>query len=222
MEEQCETVELVLSNRRFLYRLIARCFAEEADQRLVETLLSQHAWQEVVLVPPAEDIGLAFTQLRSLLHDLDGNAVDRIRCQFARAFLGPGTLPSSPWESVHVTGKNLLFQPHTLSVREAYRSSGFLPARYPSVADDHIALELDFLANLAEKACESYAAENKDQYRRRLRKHRNFLDEHLLVWIDEYRNELVANDPDGFYTALSTFTSAVAKRDRAILNELLD
>lgn len=221
MNEQRDTVELALANRRFLYRLAARCFAEEADQELVDLLTSDHTLQEALLIPPADDVEEQLNRLHTLLRELGDNAVEQLRCEYARVFLGPGTLPSPPWESVHITGKNLLFQPQTLSVREAYRSAGFLPMRYPAVADDHIALEFDFLANLAESACEAFASGDEVGLRRCLEEHRSFLDDHLLVWLREYCDELAMDSPQGMYTLIATLAFALVERDRHLLNELL-
>ena len=222
MDENSDTIKLALANRQFLYQLIARCFSEEADGALVGALTSEHTLKELLLVPPIDEVKCATTKLQSLINHYGDEIVTAARTEYAHVFLGPGALPSSPWESVHITGKNLLFQPQTLNVRDSYRSAGFLPMRYPAVADDHIALELDFLANVATKARNSFDENDRAACIQSLSIHRQFLDDHLLVWIDEYRNELAQDGMSDFYAAASSLAAAIAKRDRSLLDELLD
>ncbi|MCB8816455.1 molecular chaperone TorD family protein [Desulfosporosinus shakirovi] len=74
--------------------------------------------------------------------------------EYTRLFIGPTKLPVPPWESVYVSKERLLFQESSLKVRQrqCYLNYNFLPAKYRSEADDHIALELDFMYNLSSLA----------------------------------------------------------------------
>lgn len=60
-------------------------------------------------------------------------------------FIGPRELPAPPWESSYLNEDKLLFQEETLQVRMSYLKYNFIPKNYPHEADDHIALELDFM-----------------------------------------------------------------------------
>jgi TorA maturation chaperone TorD len=93
-------------------------------------------------------------------------------------FVGPGRVEANPWESTYVSSDNTIFQKVTLEVRKAFVSQELLPAAYPNVADDHIALELDFMAALAGRADDAYRAADCQKFRTALEASRDFLDKH--------------------------------------------
>ena len=106
-------------------------------------------------------------------------------------------------------------QPSTLDVRNAYRAAGFIPALYPHVADDHIALELDFLARMAQSAFSSYAENDLMSAHRSLATSKKFMDEHLLAWIDAHAQAIIEKGASDFYSktakALASFVHADAQ-----------
>lgn len=115
-----------------------------------------------------------------------GDALERLGRDYTRLFIGPETLPLKHWESVFRKNDAVLFQESTLEVRKAYLSEEVLPSEYPHVADDHVAIELDFMAYLAHGVCDSLRACNVEAAVRQLEKSRCFLEEHLLKWIPKY------------------------------------
>ena len=119
-------------------------------------------------------------------------------------------------------------------MRAAYRAAGFKAAGYPHEADDHLATELSFMAALAEQTLA--AAEGTDdsdgsgtdgtaasveRFAVLVDVQRRFLDEHLLVWIDEYAFRLTdAAGPRSVYAAAASVAALVCRRDSDLLAEL--
>jgi TorA maturation chaperone TorD len=122
------------------------------------------------------------------------------RADYDQLFIGPGHLPAPPWESVYRTDEHLVFDWPTLEVRAAYRQMGLTVAK-PSDPDDHIGLELLFLATLAEReaAGDTGAAEAGQQ----------FLQEHLLQWAPAFCADVVAHAQTDLYRGLGLLTRAV-------------
>ena len=152
---------------------------------------------------------------------------EALKSEYTRLFIGPGKLAAPPWESVYRTKERSLFTRITLEVRSFYRSQGFIPELYPSVADDHISLEFDFLARLAAAALDAYILEAQAEpsgtdCQEALAASRDFLREHLLTWFDEYVGDLQAQQEARFYphTALiaKLFVEADAKWLEGMLN----
>ena len=218
-----ETVTLVLAHRQFLWGLVARAFAEEPDEAFAAVATGGHAVDEVTLVDDehTEPLAKAYGMMATALTVAEPDLVD-LRAAYTRLFVGPGTLACSPWETMHVTGRRTLFQPGVLAVREAYRAAGFLPARYPAVADDFIGLECDFLAKLAEAARKSFAAGDASRAAERLGQSTAFLDDHFLRWIDSLSAALDEHDPTGFYAAAAHFAATLARRDQAMIPPLAE
>lgn len=210
-----DSMELLLSNRRFLYTLLARAFASEPDGTLLGVVMDERTGDECALLDGDEGAGRRLW--RVLADEAAADEDDRLRSEYTRLFLGPEKLPAPPWESVYVNGEPLLFQESTLVVREAYRRSGYVSAGYPREADDHVAIELDFMATLAAKTCEAAAGD-----RGALEAQRAFLEEHLLAWIDSFAERLGSCDTvSGFYPSFARLAALACRRDAGVLKELL-
>lgn len=221
-----DTKELVLANRQFVWGLIARGFAEEPDAAFADIVVGEHAREEVGLVEDGTtaDLVAAFEAAAGLIAPASGRdaAIAAAREDYTRVFVGPNTLAASPWETMHTTGKRVLFHRDILSVRDAYRQAGFLPERCRQVADDSIGLECDFMAKLAADALAAFQKGAGQRCQDRLLQSLTFLTDHLLRWIDSLADAMGAHYPDTFYTALARFTALWCRRDEDLLNGLLE
>lgn len=179
-----------------------------------------------------------------------GTDAEELHRQYMCCFVGPYKLPVPLWEAATRTGEDALFQEITLNVRKAYRASGFLPAEYPHVPDDHIALELDFLRALSQQAQEdafgdaegaegtedadaagadisddaSASAEDvalEGEVREALEASLKFLEGHLNVWADTFAKRLRASQASDFYASISEAAASFAQADAAWLTKVL-
>lgn len=217
------TRELVLANRQFVWGLIARGYAEEADEAFAAILSGELARDEVGLVDDEDSVELleTFDELSACF--TGEGALAAARDQYTRVFVGPGTLLASPWETMHTTGKRMLFHRDVLDVRNAYRQAGFLPARYRAVSDDAIGLECDFMAKLADGAVWAHAEGDNAACQERLLQSLTFLTDHLGRWIDSLAEAIAEHyGPDNAYAALTRFTALWGRRDRRLLDALLE
>ena len=212
-----ETTLLVLSNRNFLYGLLARGFASEPDQTLLQIVALDHTRLEMGLIADAgtESVLAAYD---AVLESCAAADLAQLRAEYTAIFIGPGTCKAYPWESVHLSDTKALFQPELLPIRESYRAAGFLPARYPHVQDDFIGLELDFLAKLASSALQACEVGDGAAMEERLSQSLIFLDDHLLRWIESLADSIKREHGDGFYARFAQLAVLVAKRDRDVLS----
>jgi TorA maturation chaperone TorD len=141
---------------------------------------------------------------------------------FTRLFVGPNQPEASPWESYYLGGDGTLFQRITLEVRNVYRAQGLLPAAYPHVADDHIAIELDYLARLAQRAEMSWAAGDGAAVPIALAASVEFLREHLTKWAPSFASSVAASKYADFYRETATALVTFLPIDLAALAELQD
>lgn len=221
-----ETKELVLANRQFVWGMIARGFAEEPDGAFAEIVVSDHAREEVALVEDetADALVAAYDAMAAFFSSSAERdaAIAEAREAYTRIFVGPNTLAASPWETMHTTGKRVLFHRDILSVRDAYRQAGFLPERYRQVADDAIGLECDFMAKLATDALGAFQEHDAQRCQDRLLQSLTFLADHLLRWIDSLADAIEAHYAGTFYAALARFAALWCHRDEALVNALLE
>ena len=182
----------LLAVRLLGYQWFQTVLGSEPSKESLCWIASSESRQVLALFLEDEDPGInrEYLQLVDCLEMLAHYTPDEISALssvYTRLFLGPGSLPIHHWESVYRKGSPALFQQTTLEVRKAYLSEGFLPAGYPNVADDHIAIELDFMSALGRKAIVEYENGNARESQRLLESSERFLAEHLLKWADKYR-----------------------------------
>lgn len=116
--------------------------------------------------------------------------LDAARSAYGVLFVGPDHLPAPPWESCYREGSRALFQATTLEVRKAYFEDGLLPEGYPNVADDHLAIELDYLAALGARASAALEAGDCAHAARALARPDGFRVSHLLKWVPAFACDL--------------------------------
>lgn len=148
-------------------------------------------------------------------------AIQELKDEYTRLYLNPEKLEAPPWESMYTSNEKVLFQERTLIIRNIYRENGFLPADYPSVADDHLALELAFMAKLGERAKASFANGEEPLLLQDLAVSRSFLEEHLLLWTPLYVSDLLGASPGGFYPCLAKVALEFMKIDHDILESFV-
>ena len=111
-----------------------------------------------------------------------GEDVRAVKRDHARLFVGPDTLRAPPYESVHRSADGLVFETQTVQVRAFYARFDLTAPRVGRDPDDHIGLELAFVAALANRALDALEAGDVAERARLLDALREFLDEHLLTW----------------------------------------
>lgn len=148
--------------------------------------------------------------------------LDKLQSEYIHLLIGPNKLPAPPWESVYLTKERLIFQESTLKVRQAYLEYQFLPANYPHEADDHLALELDFMAHLAELAGENFEEGKTKEAKKILLDQKAFLKKHLLVWIGEFAEQIQQSKTHYFYPQIAKLAAQILKVDLVTLDEMID
>ncbi|EHQ91501.1 TorD/DmsD family molecular chaperone [Desulfosporosinus youngiae] len=226
MTTQNDGIAIVLANRHYLYGLLQHVFGHEPSFELIEIALSEHTQNALKLVLDEEQdkLGDYLLVLKKLEQSFSADrrgTLDKLKSEYTYLMLGPNKLPAPPWESVYLTEERMIFQESTLKVRQAYLNYQFLPAKYPHEADDHIALELDFMAHLAQLALQRFEEEKFEEVKKLLIDQREFLARHLLLWISGFAAQIQASRTHLLYPAVAALTERVLKRDATVLDELI-
>lgn len=225
--ESFESIRILLAGNTYLYKLFKNIFGHEPSLEQLDILTSEMTKEVLNLfkfeyykeysqgIEQLEEFGLSFQKDKAAI-------LNKVNNEYTRLLIGPGKLPAPPWESVYRSKERLLFQQNTLEVRKCYLKYNFLPAAYPHVADDHLALELDFmvqLSSMAEQACEN---EDFSQLQLMLREQRSFLTDHLLIWIPEFAVKIKESSTSYFYPGIAELLRNFLKIQLLAIQEVED
>ena len=209
----------IFEARVFHYTLFQSIFGNEPTREQLEIACSETTLAS--LDPLAKGRSQSFNQAKDKLVlvlreycDASTEKVTKLRDEYTKLFIGPGELQAGPWESLYVSNKKQIFDENTLAVRNFYRVNGFLPVEYPRVADDHLALECAFMAKIGQRVLE---ATDNEKVKQAIQVSRQFLNEHLLVWMPVYFDKLREDGYSNFFSAMVEFALEYMKADAEFL-----
>lgn len=169
--------------------------------------------------PPGEHARRAFELMERAVRSLPvegGGALpdgllDELAADYAAIYLN-GSLGASPYESVWVSDDHLACQDAMFQMRDLYAAHGLQSADWRRRFDDHLVLQLQFLARAVRPA------RSRDEWRHLAR----VLDDHLLRWLDDFAQRVAARCDTPFYAGLVLLTAAHIDGLREILVARLD
>jgi anaerobic sulfite reductase subunit A len=211
----------LLSNRENLYRFFARLYRIEVDADLFAHLTTMDFPAE------CEDSELAdgYRMLADYLRQPGANPLTDLAVDYARVFLGAGIYDGSaayPYESVYTSKEGLIVQEARDQVLAIYRAKGLDRSETLEVPEDHVALELEFMAHLCREAIEAIAADDLDGVGHSLQEQTSFLNQHLVNWMPEFCANVQKYAETDFYKAVAKITNGFLHMDQAIIANLMD
>lgn len=218
--EVAESLASFCESRGGVYALLSRCFEKELDAAFIEALQAEGAFE-------SDDATLTerFTALRDNLTTCDEAALEELAVVFNRVFFGMGPRTAQkafPYESVYTSEKGLMMQDAFSEVKKFYRTAGFEKAAGFTEPEDHLAIELAFMARLADQAAAALREGNEEAAEQLIAKQQEFLHTHLLNWTSPFFTEVRSAAEGGFYADLASFAEAYLRADAEALTEVLE
>ena len=124
-----------------------------------------------------------------------------------------------PWESFYRTEERLMVSSHTLEVRAFYERFGLVSERKQQEPEDHIGLELEFMACLCDRHGECLRKGHAGEAAVTVQAQRDFLDEHLLRWVSWFCEEVDRCARTDFFRGMAQLTEGFVVWDRRFLGE---
>jgi TorA maturation chaperone TorD len=179
--------------------LLAHLHGVELDADTLAALKSAE-FPGCLALPPATQEG---TEARMLMAQaVEGKdsafriSLDELAADYAAIYL-TGRYRASPNESAWLDEEGLERQEPMFAVREWYRKYGLGAGDWQRRQDDNLSLQLQFLAYLCTHATDDAV----------LRPAADFLDAHLLLWIDRFAERVAGRAATPFYAALGMLTA---------------
>jgi len=200
----------VLLGEALVFELVGRLLYAELDRAWLQSLLSQDVFDDVPFGAEQEETKLGLELLQKWAKEnrteLKDAAFDELRVDYTRLFVGVGKVLAPPWESVYFGEDRMVFQERTLQVRSWYRRFGLEPEKLYKEPDDHIGLELLFLAQLARLGLQALEENNQARFDECLLAQSQFAAEHPLKWVPAWAASMEANAKTDFYRGLAHLT----------------
>jgi anaerobic sulfite reductase subunit A len=222
MEMQVEStseLEVLLANRENLYRLMARLYRVEVDAVLLDGM----AELRFPIADKDDEMAAGGRMLESWLQRPKSGLLTALAVDYARVFLGAGIadgIVAYPYASVYTSPERLIMQDARDKVVSAYRAEGLDKSDAMAVPEDHIALELEFMAHLCQETRRAVDAEDRAAVSTCLQQQTSFLTQHLLNWVPAFCADIQACADTDFYKGLAKFTNGYLRMDLAILADL--
>ena len=138
-----------------LGKVIASAFAFEMKQAYMDVVMKDRdAWNFHELAAKGADMIADW-----LADGAEEDKEETAAADFARAFLGAGVVnqvAAYPFESVYTSPTRLVMQDAYEAVRQLYHKYGFVKSEECDLHEDHIALEIQFLAHLSGRAAKLF------------------------------------------------------------------
>ena len=164
------------------YRFLGRCFHQPPNAAWMAALAGDRMFREWPFASEADDTAAGLALLALFCENWEPARLGAVIWDFNRLFVGPGEMRAAPWESVYRSKTKLTFQEPTLAVRALYERFGFESPAVHREPDDHLALELDFLAALSGLAAEAARDGDGERLAACSETQKLLLEQHLLAW----------------------------------------
>jgi len=219
-EQDGGELEALLAQRSNTYILLSRLYLKEVDAQLLDEL-------HEMLYPMAtgdDDVDRGYLDIATYLSNLWSESLTELAVDYVRAFLGNSVDAfgaAYPYESVYTSEKRLLMQDARDEVLAIYRANGIEKRDDWNEGEDHLALELEFMRVLNDRAVAALQAGDDEEALHLLVSQRNFLQYHLVSWVPMMTADLKRFAKTKFYQGLAWLTEGFLRTDFALLQDLL-
>lgn len=204
-----------LIGETLLFSLLGKLVYSPPELGDLQALVDENIFQEIPLdsgqPEMAEGQAFLLSWTENCTPRIQKEQFEAIESDHLRLFVGPGKLLAAPWESVLVNEDHLLFQEETLDVRRWYHRYGYQVENQYHEPDDHLGLELIFLAQLSRLALETSEAGNEASFEIIRADQRRFLNEHTARWAPAWCDLVVQHAQTDYYRGLALLVKGAVK-----------
>jgi TorA maturation chaperone TorD len=208
-----------LKGRAFLYAFLSAVFRDHLTVGWIENILGSGELQ-LVLAGTDEKGCPEKNEIREILQavvkdwtNMNSEKELNLQKEYARLFLLPEGV--HPYESIYLGKKKLMMDRPWEKVREFYRRLGLEKERSELHPEDHLAVELGFMASLAYMTVEAKGGKIKDL----LSIQEEFLQEHPGKWVHLLAADLLGKTKEGdFYQSVAQILDAFVRLEKRLFS----
>ena len=214
------TITDILQNRVNMYSFISRLFIKEVDQEFLDKLNSMKFPKNT----QNANVDAGYELIRTFLNTADVNVLNVLAVDYVHAFIGSGVSGYSaayPYESVYTSPKRLMMQEARDEMLALYKAAGLAKKDSWKEGEDHIALELEYMAILAQRSVDEYEKGDEDAAITLLVQQRNFLEDHLFAWYPMMEADIQKFAKTNFYKGTGKLALGFLECDKELLDDIL-
>ncbi len=205
----------VAGKRAEAYGFFSQFYLEYLTPQFIETINNGSVLNTFSMAEGSEGYEL-LKKFVSVAKGID-NVQDELETEFSRLFcLSSG---AGCHESIYLDKKQRVGGKCTMKVKKFYDKYAADISKDAIVIADHIGMELSFLDFLCKREAESRESNNKEIAMNCLDAQKEFIDNHICKWIDNFVSEVVEKAAYDFYKAIAFMTRDWLRDDREWLSE---
>lgn len=211
-----DKIEEALIARKNFYEFLSEAYLSGVSQKFVQDIRSG-----AFFLPSTKntDIQRGFEELYEYINKPLSieELIREIEDEYVRLFLGPGKVEVLPYQSTYEG--HPIYGETTLMLKSILAEAGLRISRKAGVGEDHIGVELKFMAYLCQSALDSLT--NGKNVMAILEKQKKFLEENMLPWVEKLCDDVLRSSTAKFYRGLARITRGFLREDRVLLYELI-
>lgn len=204
-----------LSEEAIFFGLTGKILNSLPQKEFLQSLIEENLFDEVPFTSKQADFLTGCEHLENwgnvnfpLLSD---DVYQKILVDNTNLFVGVIQVLAPPWESVYFNKERMVFQQETLQVREWYRKYGLQSEKLYHEPDDHIGLELSFLAHLAQMTLQALDKHKDYEVVHLLQDQQVFITEHPLRWSQTWCDLVNQHAQTDFYRGIALIVNGALK-----------
>ena len=164
-------------------------------------------------------ISHAISEMRS--REVEDSRIN-LAADYADVFLGVkhDILPH-PSESAYSNMEHLVYQRERSKVANIYRQVGLNKISKFTEPEDHIAIELSFMAYLTKQTADAIEGGKIEDARRYAELQKSFLEDHLMSWTPRLCEDILKASETDFYRGIARIMKGFLSEDVSTVNELI-
>lgn len=229
MNDIRKILAISLKGRERIYSFLGRIYEKEIDLTLLKKyIINKKSFLKYRSVADLNhNLREGFMELYNYLNKLDERRLDEavleLAVDYANLFLGVKYTRENrgiphPSESVYLTG--YMYQDERDRVLKIYLEEGLVKSPDFREPEDHISLEMYFMAHLCNKAIKSLNDGNIEDLRRSFKVQRTFLNNHILRWVPKLADDIIRHADTEFYKAVGKITKGFLDMEKEIIDDI--
>lgn len=221
---QFDALSKIIQKRQTIYAFLKGVYEKELPEEFLaempERMRPLLAITEILSDAESKKAVKELVQFTDTIPSQDLDALEtRLAADFARLFLSINKVPPHPSESIYREGT--IMQYSRDEVLKTYWSFGVDKKKEFTEPEDHIAVELNFLMYLCEKAIEALNNGDAKETRRYIQGQKDFLEKHLVKWVPKLVKDILDTARTPFYKAMAVLTKEYLEMDLSATEDLL-